>query len=318
MSDEKVIVSIMVLAYNHEPYIRKALDSIIMQQTDFKFEAIVGEDMSTDGTREIIKEYVKKYPEIIKPLFRKKNLGASKNVVSTLKRCKGKYVAFLECDDYWIDPLKLQKQYEFLEKNPDYAGVMSDVIVVNRYGKSMVTGPKVLDHELNNSTDFAKTMYPYNQFKFLGCFMTRNYYVEGTYNSYLLMTKYVTDFILEAVSIIHGKIGFLKEYMAVYRWIPSHGNNFSAMKFDILCRDRINSLKVIMCLFPRNTHKWIYMRICRDYKILIENYIQEEEYLKLIKLLLIEMSFLEKIFYCIYHLTIKNERWFEWIKNLFL
>ncbi len=317
MNDEKVIVSIMILAYNHEPYIRKALDSIVMQQTDFKFEAIVGEDMSTDGTRTIIKEYAQKYPDIIKPIFRKKNLGASRNVVSTLKKCKGKYVAFLECDDYWIDPLKLQKQYEFLEKNPDYAGVMSDVIVVNRYGKAMVTGPKILDHELITSTDFAKTMYPYNQFKFLGCFMTRNYYIESNYSSYFFMTKYVTDFILEAISIIHGKIGFLSEYMAVYRWIPSHGNNFSAMKFDILCRDRINSLKVVMRLFPRNTHRWIYMRICKDYNILIDNYIQKEEYFKLIRLLLIEMSFSEKIFYCIYHL-INNERWFEWIKNLFL
>ena len=83
MNDEKVIVSIMILAYNHEPYIRKALDSIVMQQTDFKFEAIVGEDMSTDGTRTIIKEYAQKYPDIIKPIFRKKNLGASRNVVST-------------------------------------------------------------------------------------------------------------------------------------------------------------------------------------------------------------------------------------------
>lgn len=301
MEKNDVTVSIMMLAYNHEKYIREALDSVVMQQTNFKFEAIIGEDKSTDNTRAIIREYQQKYPDIIKPIFRKNNLGASKNVVSTLKRCTGKYVAFLECDDYWIDPLKLQKQVDYLEEHTECAGVMSNVRVVNRYSTSMVTGPKVLDHALENSMDYVKTMYPYNQFKFIGCFMSRNYYLDGKYDKYLLKTVYVTDFIIEAIAINNGKIGFIKEYMAAYRWVPSHGNNFSALKADILCCDRIKSLKTVIMLLPKETHKWVYMRICRDHWQLIHWYINNKRWRDMGNYILKEMSLVEKFFYIIYY-----------------
>lgn len=305
MANNNVKVSIMILAYNHEKYIREALDSVVMQQTNFKFEAIIGEDKSTDKTREIIREYQERYPDIIKPIFRKKNLGASKNVVSTLKQCTGEYVAFLECDDYWIDPLKLQKQVDYLESRPEYAGVMSQVRVVNRYSQAMVTGPKVLDHALETPIDYAKTMYPYNQFKFIGCFMAKNYYLDNKFDKYLLQTEYVTDFIIEAIALRHGKIGFLNECMAAYRWVPSHGNNFSALKTDVLCRDRIKSLQVVIMLFPTRAHKWIYMRICRDHWQLIHWFIYGEKYGDLLHYILREMSLWEKVFYIMYHIRRK-------------
>ena len=305
MANSDVKVSIMMLAYNHEKYIREALDSVVMQQTNFKFEAIIGEDMSTDSTRAIIREYQEKYPDIIKPIFRKKNLGASKNVVSTLKRCAGEYVAFLECDDFWIDPLKLQKQVDYLESHPECAGVMTGVKVVNRYSQAMVTGPKVLDHALNKPIDYAKTMYPYNQFKFIGCFMVRNYYVNDDYDKYLLQTQFVEDFIVEAIALKHGSIDFMEEEMAAYRWIPSHGDNFSAMKSDVLCRDRIKSLQTVIMLFPTQAHKWIYMRICRDHWQLIHWYMDKNQYGDLFKYILFEMTFWEKVFYIAYYIRRK-------------
>lgn len=303
MADDCVKVSVMLLAYNHEAYIRKALDSVVMQVTDFKFEAVVGEDKSTDRTRAILREYAAEYPDIIKPLYWKKNMGASRNVVATLKRCTGEYVSFLECDDFWTDPMKLQRQVDFLDKNPQYAGVMCGVTVVNRYDKAMVTGPNVLDHELKTPLDFARTMWPYNQFKFLGCFMTRNYYRGGAYDKYLMQTRCVTDIILEAISVKQGRIGYMSEHMTAYRWIPSHGKNFSAMNTDVLCRDKIYSLRVVTKLFPKRSHKWIYMKISREYKILIDKYLREGEYSRLLKLLTREMTIAERGYYPFYHFS---------------
>lgn len=119
-----MFVSIRCIAYNQEPYIRQCLDGFVMQNTDFRFEAIVHDDASTDGTAAIIREYAEKYPDIIKPIFETENQFSKKD--GSLGRimseaCKGKYVAFCEGDDYWTDPLKLQKQVDFLEGHEEYS-----------------------------------------------------------------------------------------------------------------------------------------------------------------------------------------------------
>jgi len=110
-----------MVAYNHEEFIAEAIDGVIMQKTDFPIEIVLGEDFSTDNTRKIVQEYADRYPEIIKPLFHKKNIGMMANCIQTIRACKGKYIAMCEGDDYWIDPLKLQKQVDFLEANPDFS-----------------------------------------------------------------------------------------------------------------------------------------------------------------------------------------------------
>lgn len=119
---EDIKVSIICNTYNHEQYIRDALDSFLMQKTSFKFEVLIHDDASTDKTADIIREYEAKYPEIIKPVYQTEN-QYSKGVRITnlyqMPRIKGEYVAFCEGDDYWTDPLKLQKQYDVLEKNKD-------------------------------------------------------------------------------------------------------------------------------------------------------------------------------------------------------
>uniref|UniRef100_A0A832DJV2 Glycosyltransferase n=1 Tax=Ignavibacterium album TaxID=591197 RepID=A0A832DJV2_9BACT len=121
-----VIVSICMITYNHEKYIAKAIDSVIMQKTKFDYEIVIGEDCSTDKTREIVLEYKAKYPDKIKLLLQEKNVGMMQNFIDTLKACSGKYIALLEGDDYWIDPYKLQKQVDFLEANEEYGLVHSD------------------------------------------------------------------------------------------------------------------------------------------------------------------------------------------------
>lgn len=119
----KPLVSVCCLTYNHENYIRECLDSFIMQKTNFAFEVLIHDDASTDKTADIIREYEVKYPNIIKPIYQTEN-QYSKGVKPTFEfnfpRAQGKYIAMCEGDDYWTDPLKLQKQIDFLEAHPDY------------------------------------------------------------------------------------------------------------------------------------------------------------------------------------------------------
>lgn len=118
--NDPLMVTIRCLTYNHEPYIRQCLEGFVMQKTNFRFEAIVHDDASTDGTAAIIREYAEKYPDIIKPIFETENQYSKKD--GSLSRImnshmKGKYIAMCEGDDYWTDPLKLQKQVDFLESH---------------------------------------------------------------------------------------------------------------------------------------------------------------------------------------------------------
>ena len=124
MNNEKspLMVTIKCLAYNQAPYIRQCLDGFVMQQTTFRFEAIVHDDASTDGTADIIREYAEKYPDIIIPIIETENQyskhdGSLRRIMD--EHMHGKYIAVCEGDDYWIDPLKLQKQFDFMEAHPE-------------------------------------------------------------------------------------------------------------------------------------------------------------------------------------------------------
>ena len=113
-------VSVICTAYNHENYIKDALESFVMQKTNFAFEVLVHDDASTDKTADIIREYEQKYPDIIKPIYQTKNQysqGIKIGFTHLYPRAKGKYLAMCEGDDYWTDPFKLQKQYDALEQH---------------------------------------------------------------------------------------------------------------------------------------------------------------------------------------------------------
>lgn len=115
------LVSIVCITYNHEPYLRKALDSFLMQKTSFAYEIVLAEDCSTDGTRKICEEYAAKYPDIIHYVWSENNVGAVENEARAIRAAKGKYIALCEGDDYWTDSMKLQKQVDFMESHPEYS-----------------------------------------------------------------------------------------------------------------------------------------------------------------------------------------------------
>ena len=120
---DEIQVTIRCFTFNHERFIRQCLEGFVMQKADFRFEAIVHDDASTDNTAAIIREYAEKYPDIIKPIYETEN-QYSKHDGSLMRimnaHTRGKYIAMCEGDDYWTDPYKIQKQVDFLESHPDY------------------------------------------------------------------------------------------------------------------------------------------------------------------------------------------------------
>jgi glucosyltransferase len=126
-SNTEPLVSVCMITYNHALYICDAIEGVLLQKTNFSLELVIGEDCSTDTTREICYKYQERYPNLIKLLLRKENLGMKRNFIDTISACKGKYIALCEGDDYWIDPYKLQKQVDILEQNSEFGIVYTDI-----------------------------------------------------------------------------------------------------------------------------------------------------------------------------------------------
>ncbi|MFC4721184.1 glycosyltransferase family 2 protein [Geojedonia litorea] len=123
------LISVCIQTYQHEAYIQQCLDSVLQQNTTYAYEIILGEDCSTDKTRAICQTYADAYPDQIRLFLRHRKDVIKMNGIPTgrfnfiqnLKACRGRYIAILDGDDYWTDPLKLQKQVDFLEGHPDYS-----------------------------------------------------------------------------------------------------------------------------------------------------------------------------------------------------
>ena len=136
--DESLLVSISCITYNHANYIRDTIEGFLIQKINFPIEILIHDDASTDGTEEIIREYEEKYPEIIKPIYGTENQyvkGKRGSRTFNIPRAHGRYIALCEGDDYWTDPLKLQKQIDFLENNHDFSMCISSRIVINEKGE---------------------------------------------------------------------------------------------------------------------------------------------------------------------------------------
>jgi len=135
--NHQVKVSVILLVFNHEEYLERALDNILNQDVNFRYEVVIGDDVSSDNSVSIIMDYAERYPEIIVPVIRKSNVGASKNFADLFRRCIGKYITFTEGDDFWSDNKKLQIQYDYLEKNPRVFSVSHQVNMCDSNGNSI-------------------------------------------------------------------------------------------------------------------------------------------------------------------------------------
>ncbi len=156
------LVSIICNTYNHEKYIAQAIEGFLMQKTNFPFEILIHDDASTDGTTSIVKQYEAKYPDVIKPIYQKVNQYSQGIKPRTFQfpRAQGKYIALCEGDDYWTDPLKLQKQVDFLEENEEYvmcthvAEEKNEILNKSHFfpNISQNTDKSIQDYILNNLT----------------------------------------------------------------------------------------------------------------------------------------------------------------------
>lgn len=205
------LLSVAIAAYNHEKYISQAIEGVLRQKTNFSIELIIGEDCSTDKTREICLSYQEKFPETIKVLCPERNLGAHENFVVIFSRCRGKYTALCEGDDYWTDCSKLQKQVDFLEANPDYAICFHAVTVIYEdETRSAHLSPAAKPNDTTVFEDLAKENFiPTPSCVFRNALFEK--YPEWYYEVSL------GDWILNLLVAQHGKIKYIDEAMGVYR-----------------------------------------------------------------------------------------------------
>jgi glycosyltransferase involved in cell wall biosynthesis len=156
----QILVSVHMVTFNHVKYIKEAIEGVLMQQTNFNIELIIGDDFSTDGTREICQEYYAKYPDKIKLLLHDRNLGGGGkfNSMAVLSACQGKYIALCEGDDYWTYPYKLQKQVDFLESNPDFTICHHNVKILEQSG-AFIPYYNQFPLDVSSLNELSKTNY---------------------------------------------------------------------------------------------------------------------------------------------------------------
>ncbi|QIL76399.1 glycosyltransferase family 2 protein [Hymenobacter sp. HDW8] len=200
--------------YNHESYIAQAIEGVVMQKTNFKYELVIGEDVSQDNTRQIVKDYQKRYPNIIRLFLPEDNLGMVPMTKATYSLCTGKYIAWLDGDDYWTDPFKLQKQVDFLENNPEYSFCFHKVIVINQLQNSSAESIDPAYKEGNDTLSIEHFIQIHNPVYTLSV-LHRNV-LGATLPDWLFDLPY-TDWGLYFILCKYGKAKYFREVMGVYR-----------------------------------------------------------------------------------------------------
>lgn len=210
----KFLVNIVMVTYNQENYITQAIESVLMQKTDFCYQLIIGEDYSTDKTRNICIEYSKRYPEKIKLILHSSNLGLVKNYKTVFEACNAKYIAILEGDDYWIDKFKLQKQVDILENDSKVGLVHAGyfVLTTGKLKKHII--PKYSKKKGAIYNDLIKSNY-------IGPLTAifRKELIDKYADFQVMITEnYSTiDYALWLEISYHSKVEYLNETVAVYR-----------------------------------------------------------------------------------------------------
>ncbi len=208
-------VSICVISYNHENYVEKCLDSIFEQKVSFSYEIILGEDSSKDQTAAIIKSYADKYPHLLKAFIREKNVGAKANFLHCFLQCKGEYIVFIEADDYWTDPLKLQKQVDFLDQHPEASACFHNAQMIFEDGSNR---PSILINPPNQkpwieTADFLVEKETW--FMATAAVMMRRKFVHPLPEWFLHSKS--GDIPMYVILAEKGPIGYLPEVMSIYR-----------------------------------------------------------------------------------------------------
>ncbi len=263
MDTDKITVSVLMTAFNHEQYISKAIDSVLAQQVDFRYEIVIGDDASTDRTPDIISEYAEKYPDIIRFVKRSENIGATRNSYELNLMCRGDYIAPLEADDFWIDSRKLQKQKDFLDAHPEHFGCSTGLIYIDKDGTVIPRykldwyGPKK-----------CFSIKDYDGFHLPGqtsTYMRRNIFRSPKFDYSVMYSVHpqVGDRICAAVYLLHGDICLLDEKMTAYRLPLGRKDSGTSLAYS----SRYNAMNVDTALYKAQKELLLKhdMRLKGDY-----------------------------------------------------
>ena len=212
-----LMVTIRCIAYNHERFIRQCLEGFVMQKTNFRFEAIVHDDASTDGTATIIREYAEKYPNIIKPILQTENqYSQGKKIGAIMEHLfpQGKYIAECEGDDYWTDPEKLQRQVDFLEAHPDYSTVCNRTKLYSEYRQQYIGENCCYDK--SQTIDVRDIILKGGLFISTCSLLYRKSILPTTLPGYWERC-HVGDYPLQIHAAMQGKVYYFHDAMSVYR-----------------------------------------------------------------------------------------------------
>lgn len=229
---EDPLLSVVVVTYNHKPFIAECLDSILAQQCSFPYEVLIGEDESTDGTREICQSYAEKYPDQVRLFLRSRSdvievdgkPSGRFNFIETVKEARGKYVAVCDGDDYWSDTGKLQKQVDFLEGNPDFAASYHP-ISLHRQSSGETEHAPISAPQPDKSKVTLEDLAQYGCIPNTSSAVFRNIFQDG-FPEWFKQSP-TGDYPLFMLLAQHGPLGFQEGHMAVYRL---HGDGFWSPK----------------------------------------------------------------------------------------
>lgn len=213
------LVSICCITYNHENYIRDAIDGFLMQKTDFPFEIIIHDDASTDTTADIIREYEKKYPDVIKPIYQTENQHSKgkRATLFTFKAARGKYIALCEGDDYWIDPLKLQKQITEMEKRPE-CYISFHPAIWRRVNGSRDGRPLGLHSDKTTTFSTEEVILGGGEFMHTGSIVLNRSTIPRITSFFdIAKDAPVGDYYVQILGAEHGGALYLSDVMSVYR-----------------------------------------------------------------------------------------------------
>jgi len=266
----RTTVSVCMITYGHEKYIREAIEGVLMQECDFEVELIVTNDCSPDQTDNVIRDIIKNHPKgfWIKYIRHESNIGMMPNFIFALKECKGKYVALCEGDDYWTDPLKLQKQVDFLEINPDYVLCFHPIQILKSDGS-------IVDDFITNVPENYETIETLAR---LG-----NYIHTPSVVFRNILSEYPTEFELSPIGDYflymllaeYGRLKCLSKQMGVYRsgvgiW-SQKGHYFRNFKTAYLHA-------LLCCYFKSNSEiESIFLYRIKYFMILFEDVITNED-----------------------------------------
>ena len=266
-------VSVCLITYNHERYIEKAIEGILSQKTDFVYEIIVGDDLSTDSTIQIINRYKEKNEKLFNVMQYDQKMGMHKNWEAVLAHAQGEYIALLEGDDFWVDPYKLAKQVEVLDKNQTIAISFTNASVINELNDKVFSNYVEKRKEINSLLDLLE----YN-FIPTCTVVYRNKYIQSLPKAFF-KSPYA-DWIIHCIYAQEGDVHFLNLVTASYRL---HSNGvYGGSDEETKLKNSIKTMSCIIEIVSSNYHFYCFQYLKKYQFKLLDFYKSKGMYFKVV------------------------------------